>query len=60
MKKYKFRRQGEAKVRQEISDKRSPQEQLKKLDQLGYKAVKERVKLHKKIEAQKLAAEKKK
>lgn len=50
--KNKERKRAEAKIRQETSDKLSPQQKLEKLDGLfgpGKGATKERIKLHQKI-----------
>jgi hypothetical protein len=50
MRKYKTRRKEEAKLRQATAAQRSPQAQLKLLDEAGYVAKKEHAKLLKKIE----------
>jgi hypothetical protein len=53
MKKYKQHRREDALIRQQKHDARTPEQQLAFLDEGGFKAVKERKKLHEKIEAKK-------
>lgn len=48
--KSKQQKQEEAKIRQEATAKLSPEERLEMLDRLGFRAVRERAKLQKKIE----------